>query len=73
MIKIDSLISYAYQQQSEFKKSPILIDAQNIVKSNKRFSSHRVWLLELFAAFEEKDRESMIKKLQLAKESFLRR
>src|SRR5215217_2124581 len=67
--KIKNLIDAVETQKADFKVQWSFAGIKHFIES-EQFASKKTWLLELFAAFDEENRDSVIKKLQAASANF---
>src|SRR5215217_8204950 len=67
--KIKNLIDAVETQKADFKVQWSFAGIKHFIES-EQFASKKTWLLELFAAFDEENRDSIIKKLQAASANF---
>jgi tetratricopeptide (TPR) repeat protein len=64
--KMKNLIEMVETQKADFKVQWSFAGIRHFIGETEQFASKKTWLMELFAAFDEENRDSIIKKLQAA-------
>jgi hypothetical protein len=64
--KMKNLIETVETQKPDFKIQWSFAGIKHFISESEQFAPNKTWLLELFAAFDEENRDSIIKKLQAA-------
>ena len=68
--KIEALIAELTHQPADFNVTWVFDGTMHFVDQNKKLARYRAWLKQLFDALESKNRDSMLKALQEARQKF---
>ncbi|UCE07515.1 MAG: hypothetical protein JSW07_05640, partial [bacterium] len=69
-LQIDSLYTIASRQPINFKIDWTFTGIKHFINQNEHLAHHRQWLIHLFEAVEQEDRESILAALQAVRESW---
>ena len=68
--KLEALREAINKQSKEFRLGWSFAGTKHFINRDERLADHRIWLLQLFGALEQKDRDSILTALQIARENF---